>query len=129
MENHILLSNIGSKPCAMNNPDYRFLRFWERTRRINKWRFAFPVGLASGLMLLGSLQLMHREQLDLYWFFAELLGCLAAGIFLIGPLTWSRNERKFIRILRAIHYANRTEWQLVPSAIHHVSGDRRETSV
>jgi hypothetical protein len=54
---------------------------------------------------------------------------LAAGIFLIGPLTWSRNERKFIRILRSIHHANRIEWQLAPSTIHHVSGDRRETSV
>jgi hypothetical protein len=110
----------------MKNPNYRFVRFWERTRRINKWRFVFPVGVLSGLILLGGIQFFHSEQTELIWFFSELITCLATGIFLVGPLAWSRNEKKFIRTLRAIQQSKKVEWQLIPSTVHHVSSDLRE---
>lgn len=113
----------------MKNPNYRFVRFWERTRRINKWRFVFPVGILSGLIFLGAIQFIHTEQTELLWFFSELVICLAAGIFLIGPLAWSHNEKRFIRTLQAIQQAKGLDWSLQASTIHHMPGDWRKTSV
>jgi hypothetical protein len=86
----------------MKNPNRKFILFWERTRRINKWRFIFPVGLFIGLALFGFWQLFRFGDQDFFYFFVEFSASLFLGIFILARLVWLYNEKKFVRVLRRI---------------------------
>jgi len=86
----------------MKKRSHRFVLFWERTRRVNKWRFIFPVGLLVGLFLFGMSQFFRADEQEFLYFLSEFVVALALGIFLIGRLIWFYNERKFVRTLRKL---------------------------
>jgi len=86
----------------MKNPNRKFILFWERTRRINKWRFLFPVGLAIGLIVFGVWQFFRFGEQDFLFFLVEFSASLLLGIFILSRLVWLYNEKKFVRVLREI---------------------------
>lgn len=86
----------------MQNPNRKFIVFWERTRRINKWRFIFPVGLAIGLIVFGIWQFFRFGEQDFLFFLVEFSASLFLGIFILARLVWMYNEKKFVRVLREI---------------------------
>ena len=86
----------------MQNPIRKFILFWERTRRINKWRFMFPVGLITGLVFFGVWQLFRFGEQDFFYFLMEFSASLILGVFILARLIWWYNEKKFVKVLRSI---------------------------
>ncbi|GAA0874532.1 hypothetical protein GCM10009118_09400 [Wandonia haliotis] len=87
----------------MEKQNRNFIRFWDRIRRINKWRFIIPVGFFSGLGIFGLWQLIRIGEQDIALFLLELVAAILLGVFCLGRLAWLYNEKKFIRKLRQLN--------------------------
>ena len=87
----------------MKKQNHKFILFWERTRRVNKWRFLFPVGIFLGIILFVASQFLKIEEQEFLYFLIEFFVALSIGVFLFARLIWFYNEKKFIKTLRKIN--------------------------